>query len=365
MPNFTGQLNTNIAIGALYNQIISIRTFSENIGEMFSSLVDRARVDGSMYGDTKLYNSVDIPGTKKWGADAEASNLLKVHRPKKVSTQSIVIDQFRQVAITIDNYLTKQAYLSEGSFSEFNSVVLSTMRDAKRVYDTTLWNSYVGTAVSTVQSAHDVSVSAADVPSLAQGAGSALAKLLFSIKDNSRDYNDYGYMRATDPERIEVIWNADYVVDFKKYDIPAIFHKEDLIDKFGYENALPARFFGTIVTEAGTVGASDKIRTLVERSLDSSGADVDQDADGATEYFPGDLLPIGASYKANEAYKNDENVIAIVTTPDSVPYMSGFEVGTNFFNPVSLTENNYITWGHNTLERLYDRPWVKITKAAA
>lgn len=364
MPNFTGQLNTNIVIGALYNQIISIKTFSENIGEMFSKLVDKARVDGSMYGDTKVYNSIDIPGTKPWGADAEATNLLKTHRPKKVKCQSISIDQFRQVAITIDNYLTKQAFLNEGSFAEFNGAVLSTMRDAKKIYDTTIWNTYVGTAKSSVQETHNIAVQASDVPSLAQGAGSALAKLLFRIKDNSRDYNDYGFMRAVDPENVEVIWNADYVVDFKKYDIPAIFHEKEVIDKFGYDNALPARFFGTVVTTAGTVSSSNKVRTLVERSLNASGKDVEQDADDALEYFPGDLLPIGATYKANEAYKEDANIIAIVTTPDSVPFMSGFEVGTNFFNPVSLTENNYITWGHNTLERLYDKPWVKITKAS-
>lgn len=351
MAEFTGQLTTNVVIGALYNQIISIRTFSENIGGLYSSLADKAKVDGTLYGDTKLYTSVDIPGTKAWGADAEASSLLALNRPKSPKTQAITIDTFRQVYITIDNYLTKQAFLGEGSFSEFNGVVLSTIRDAKRIYDTTIYNSFIGTETSEIQSAQDVVIDPSEVPSVAQGTGAALAKLLVRLKDNSRDYNDYGFERAYDPERIQVIWNADYVVDIKKYDVPAIFHDEEIIDKFGYENALPARFFGTRLTEAGEADGST-VRTLVEQTIND------------VEYFPGDLLPSGTAYAANEAYKEDGDVIAIVTTADSVPYLSGFEVGTNFFNPKSLTENDYLTWGHNTLQRLADRPWVRILKKA-
>lgn len=359
MPtNYAGQLNTNLAVGALFNQIVNIRTFSDNIGEMFSSLVDRARVDGGMYGDTRLYISLDIPATHKWTGDNEASNLLALNRPKAPKTQAIVIDQFRQVFITIDEYLTKQAFASEGAFAAFNATVVATMRDAKRVYDTTLWNSFVGTAVSEVQSAQDVAIDETAVPSLAQGAGAALAKLLIRIKDNSRDFNDYGFMRAKDPSKITVIWNADYVVDLKKYDLPAIFHDSEIVDKFGYENALPGRFFGEVLTEAGTADG-ETVRTLVETTI---GED-----DDAVEYFPGDLLPKDTAYNANEAYKEDSDVIAIVTgaPAETVPFMSGFEVGTNFFNARSLTQNQYITWGHNTLERIADQPWVRITKKAA
>lgn len=354
MPTFNGQLNTNIAVGALFNQIMSIRTLSDNIGKMFSSLVSKARVDGGMYGDTKLYNSLDIPGTNAWGGDEEAGNLLALNRPKAPKTQAIRITEFRQVFITIDDYLTKQAFMTEGTFSDFNATVIATMRDAKRIYDTTTWNSFVGTERSTAQSAQNVEINEDDVPSIAQGAGAAIAKLLIKIKDNSRLYNDYGFVRATDPDRIQIIWNADYVVDVKKYDLPALFHDEDVVDKFGYENSLPARFFGTVITTAGTSDGSQ--RTLVEMR-DSNGDPL----------FPGDLIPSGIAYEANEAYAPDPNVIAIVTgaPAETVPYMSGFEVGTNFFNPRSLTENQYITWGHNKLERILDKPWVLITKKAS
>lgn len=348
--NFTGQLSTNKIIGALFNQIVSIQVFSENIGEMYSSLVNRARVEGSLYGDTKLYTSIDVTGSKAWGADSEATNLLVLKRPKDPKTQAIKIDVFRQAMITIDNYLTKQAFTGEGSFSDFNGVVRSSIRDAKRIYDTTTYNTYIGTAKSEVQSAQDVTIDPAESPSVAQAAAVAVGKLLIRMKDNSRDFNDYGFERAYDPSRIQVIWNADYVCDIKKNDLPAIFHKDGLMEKFDESNALPARFFGDLIESSGTADGF-AVRTMVEMEIEG------------VDYFPGDILPEGTAYNANEAYKANSKCIAIVTTADVVPFMSAFEVQTNFFNPKSLTETDYLTWGHNTLERLSDRPFVHIYEA--
>lgn len=352
MAQFTGQLNTNKVIAALYNQIISLRVFSDNIGEMYGSLLEKSRVDGSLYGDQKLYTSIDIPATKPWGNDQEATNLLALNRPAAPKTQTITLDVFRQAFITIDNYLTKQAFTGEGTFSSFNSAVIASLRDAKRIYDTTIFNTFVGTEKSAAQSSQNVEIDPAAVPSVGQGAAAAVAKLMIDMKDNSRKYNDYGFMRAWDPERIEVIWNADYVADIKKYDLPAIFHKDEVMDKFSYADSIPARFFGTRKTAAGSADGA-KIRTMIERTI------------GGVEYFPGDLLPKGTQYGAQEAYEEDPNIICILTTSDAVPYMSGFEVSTNFFNPRSLTENNYLTFGHNTLQRLADRPWVIVSKKSA
>ena len=51
--NFNGQLRSNEIFAALYNMIISQQVFADNLTG--KDLVDDARVDGSMYGDTKLY----------------------------------------------------------------------------------------------------------------------------------------------------------------------------------------------------------------------------------------------------------------------------------------------------------------------
>ena len=57
MATFNGTLRSNEIFTALYNMIISQEVFADNIKG--SDLVDQARVDGGLYGDTKLYYSTD------------------------------------------------------------------------------------------------------------------------------------------------------------------------------------------------------------------------------------------------------------------------------------------------------------------
>ena len=42
--------------------------------------------------------------------------------------------------------------------------------------------------------------------------------------------------------------------------------------------------------------------------------------------------------------------------------MSAFEVGTSFYNAASLTDTNFLTWGHNTLQYLKNYPMVTVRK---
>ena len=59
MGAFNGTLNSNEIFSALYNMIISQQVFADNIKGV-NALVDRAKVDGSLYGDTKLYYATDV-----------------------------------------------------------------------------------------------------------------------------------------------------------------------------------------------------------------------------------------------------------------------------------------------------------------
>ena len=106
---FTGTLNQNEIFSALYNMIISQEVFADNIAGAGSSLVDKARVDGGLYGDQKLFYATDVLKSVAWGNDAEAENLLDLHRPAAPEVQAIVLDQFRQISLTVDNYLGKRA----------------------------------------------------------------------------------------------------------------------------------------------------------------------------------------------------------------------------------------------------------------
>ena len=367
MPNFSGTLRSNEIFGALFNMIISQQVFADNIKDNDNlRLVDRARVDGSMYGDTKLYYATDALKSKAWGNDAEATDLLKLHRPKAPECQAIFIDTFRQISVTIDNYLSKRAWSTEGAFAEFNSVILGWLRETKKVYDLTTYNAYLGTAEGQAKRASETIIVNADNNSLGENVAKAIADLLDDMEDVSRDFNDYGFLRSYSSEDIKIIWNNKYVNAIKKIDLPSIFHNDNLVAKLT-DDKLNHRFFGVVNTTSGTTASTNTtIRSLYEMDYEVANASVDDRAelnpDDNKYYvhvFGGDLLPKSTAYAKDVTYTVDDSIICkvLVKLP---PFMSAFEVGTSFFNPKSLTENHYLTWGHNTLEYLYNYPLITI-----
>ena len=214
MAQFLGQLRSNEIFSALYNMIISQEVFADNLGK-HQTLVEKARVDGSLYGDTKLYYSTDVLKSAPWGNDAEALNLLALHRPEAPECQAIHLDIFRQISLTVDNYLSKRAWSTEGAFSSFNSIMLGWMRDTKKVYDGTLYNVFIGTnetSLGSQQQTVDVTTaqgSVTDPEELARieavTIAQALANLIVEMGDYSREFNDYGNLRSYADESISVI----------------------------------------------------------------------------------------------------------------------------------------------------------------
>ena len=349
-------LNPNEIFASLANMIISQEVFADNLGK-HQTLVDKARVDGSLYGDKKLYYATDVLESHAWGADAEAGNLLALDRPQDPEVQAITLDVFRQIRLTVDNYLTKQAWSSEGAFSSFNSVMLGWMRETKRVYDGTLYNVFIGTTETALgaQKQTVASKSAATPEAEAKLIAEKIANILVEMGDYNRDYNDYGFLRSYGEDAIKVIWNSKFVNKIRKVDLPAIFHKEGLVDKFD-EEVLPARYFGTKnAAKVTTSQNTGNYRSVIEKTYTKS----------STEYhvFPGDVIPAGVEIAAGEGYIVDPDIICkiVVKLP---PFMSAFEVGTSFFNPRSLTENHYLTFGHNTLAALKNYPFVTLRASA-
>ena len=389
-------LNPNEIFASIANMIISQEVFADNLGK-HQTLVDQARVDGGLYGDKKLYYSTDVLKSHPWGNDAEASNLLALDRPADPKVQDITLDVFRQIRLTVDNYLSKRAWADEGAFSSFNSVMLGWMRETKRVYDGTLYNCFIGaTQTNTGKQIVEIDLGTGSGHPLYNLSGvekeqmeamliaQSLADLFVAMGDYSRDYNDNQFLRSYANEAIKVVWNSKYVNKIRKIDLPTIFHKDGLVDKFE-EDIMPARYFGDVITAANKASYSDAtpaagkpidsdddtyvpgvnhangcIRSMVEKDVEVS----------ATAYhvFPGDEIPAGATIKAGgtfelgEVYIEKDDVIAkvLVKLP---PFMSAFEVGTSFFNPRSLTENHYLTFGHNTLEYLKNYPFITVKKA--
>lgn len=229
--NFVGQLNPNEIFSAIYNMVISQTCFSDNIKGTYSELVDKARVDGTLYGDTKLYYSTDCLKSVEWGNDREAENLLALHRPQAPSVQAITIDKFRQISLTVDDYLSKRAWGDENAFGQFNSVMLGWIRETKRIYDATTYNAFVGTN-ETNEGEQQRTITPISGQNDALTMAEALATLLVELKDVSRDFNDYGYLRSYDESDLMVIWNAKHYNQLKKVDMPVIFHNEGLLNEF-------------------------------------------------------------------------------------------------------------------------------------
>ena len=370
---FNGILNTNELFSAIYNMIISQQVFGDNIDGTSSEIVDAARVDGSMYGDTKLYYATDCLKSIDWVQDSEtARNLLAVHRPTAPKCQAIELNVFRQIPLTVDEYMSKRAFADEGSFSNFNSVMMSWMGDTKRIYDSTTYNVFIGNTETTTGE-QDVSVTtpySADLEAKnrleAQTIAKAIADLLDKLSDPSRDYNDYGFMRSYNKSKIKFVWNSEFLNKITKLDLPTIFHKDILDNLLKY--SLPAKYFGTVNTTTGLaadlVADGSTIRSLKEQDITKPDTTV-------VHVFAGELIPAGvtvidiseASPIVYPTYTQDSSIVckAFVEFP---PYMSAFEVGTSFFNARNLSTNHYLTFGRNSLDYLRNYPLITVRATA-
>lgn len=385
----TYSLNVNEIYASLFNMIISEQVFADNIKGRNSKLMESAKAEVGLYGDSKNYWSTDVLKSHAWGNDAEATNLLALDRGPAPKGQRIVIDIFRQIRLTTDQYLSKRAWLSEGAFGQFISVMKGWISETKKVYDETTYNAFIGTA----ESGADINKLEINLTSALTGLTGVekakmqamvisqnLADLFDDLGDVSRKYNAYKFLRSYSEEDIKVVWNKKYINQIRKVDLPTIFHKDGLMEKFT-EYAMPSRYFGTVITStnvgtysaataaagkplAGTTApytytpgnnnANGIVRTLVETDITVGGT--------TTHLFAGDELPASTSVTSamlGSIYIEDSKVICKVMTKVP-PFMSAFQVGTSFYNPRSLTETNYLTFGHNTLELILDSAYVTV-----
>lgn len=390
MPSeFTGTLRSNELFTSIFNMIISQTVMDPELANNYSELVSKYKVDGSLYGDTKLFYDADVLKSRSWLNDLEASNLLNINRPDDPKCQAIVLDQFRQIDITVDNYLTKRAWSTEGVFNTFNSIILGMMGKTKTLFETTMFNAYVGTTTgNATKSDLEIDVTTpttgltgeekarVEAQTIAQG----IADLLVDMKDYSRDYNDYKFMRAYNEGQLNFIWNSKWINKITKLDLPTIFHKEGLVDKMD-QYVLPARYFGEVVPKTSFATDTDHFsetssgsgKYTVKTSVKTVHALTEMDVTNGTSaqdkhLFAGDIIP-GGYYVLDASasidlgglvYIEDPDVICKVVTNETYKMMSAFEVGTNFFNARSLTSNHYITWGYSAPDRLLGQPLVTV-----
>lgn len=397
-------LNANHILSSIFNMIISQKVFSDNIKGTYGSLAERFKVDGTLFGDTKLYYATDILESSDWIQDDAAElNVLDINRPDSPKCQYVEISKFRKCWITVDNYTTKQAWSSIDAFSNFNQVTLSWLSDTKRVYESRLINCYVGQTVSAANKAtttvHLESASATDPLYGVTGEeknrmeasfiGQALADLLVDLKDTSRDYNDYGFMRSYSLDDLMFVWNSKWVNKIRKVDLPTIFHDSNVVGNLD-EELLPARYFGRAVT-ASDMGSGKIIKS--DGTIDTTKGTLRSNVEititvNSHDYhlFPGDdivatvtlignkrtagqgttdaaavtVAASSADFKPAETYIEDDTVICKVIHKEAVPFMAAFSVNTSFYNNRNLSENYYLIWGFSEPCYLYNRPFLTV-----
>lgn len=370
---FNGQLNSGIIYNSMYNAIIAIYQIKQHFTDSYS-LVDRFRKEGSEYGDQLVYMTLDSIPVYDWTNDNEAQNLLAVDRNKKQHEEKITLDVFKQIRLTTDAYMqTKQLWTSENGFSRFASLLLQTMENAKKVYEIKTFDVFVGTVKATgaSQSATwDLTEGGPNLATDPEGAArwfgmklaERLSNLMYDLRDVRRTWNDIEYEASYDMDEFQLLLPASVANQFKYISMPTIFDNGPLKALLEDAYVLPDIYFGDPVTVTGT---EIKANGTTHRFLNSQFV-------GSTFYNAGDVIPkdtviasttaiVVPAYTMPDADTTD--VLLKLIHKEDCPYMSAYNVRSQFYNARSHTTNNYLTFAHNKLEHIGIFPLITIKSA--
>lgn len=389
---FNGRLNTNEFYNSIYNAARLYMIYADNLKGMDKkNLADKYRADGGMYNDQSVFTDMDVIYSRIW--DPNDTNVLAPEAVVKPVQEKITVNQFRQIGIYTDEYLSKRAWMDPNTYDEFRSVVQKQSAETKRVYEQRLVDVFVGVEPSAASQTITLTLPTdTDKEKQNRLQAQAIAKkigdLFVDLKDTTTDFNVNGFIKSFDKGDIDVIWNADYYNQIRYVDLPTIFHKEDLLEN---GIVLPARYFGTRSTITGDAHAdgTGKYRSEIEAFIpvDNTGK-YSANGTNVVHVFPGDVLPNltpissegTADYLTKEftvngvkrtiqyytdvrAYQVDPKIICKLVHKDAVKYMSSFETATEFWNPKNLTTNRYLTWAYAKPQLLNGYPFITLVAA--
>ncbi|MCI6987767.1 MAG: hypothetical protein MR906_07195 [Clostridium sp.] len=386
---FNGRLNTNEFYNSIYNAARLYMIYADNLKGMDNkNLAEKYRADGGMYNDQSVFTDMDVIYSRIW--DPNDTNVLAPEAVVKPVQEKITVNQFRQIGIYTDEYLSKRAWMDPNTYDEFRSVVQKQSAETKRVYEQRLVDVFVGVepsaASQTITLTLPTDTDAEKQNRLqAQAIAKKIGDLFVDLKDTTTDFNVNGFIKSFDKGDIDVIWNADYYNKIRYVDLPTIFHKEDLLEN---GIVLPSRYFGTRSTITGDAHAdgTGKYRAEMEAFIpvDATGK-YSANGTNVVHVFPGDVLPNltpissegTADYFTKEftvngvkrtiqyytdvrAYQVDPKIICKLVHKDAVKYMSSFETATEFWNPKNLTTNRYLTWAYAKPQLLNGYPFITL-----
>lgn len=365
---FDGTLNSNEIYNALFNVKILFQKFAPNTvrRDEIVSLLDKAV---GMYGDTGIMQGMDIQGTYEFTMDAEAPKLLAINRNKTQKVEKFSISNWRQTDVTNDAYISKRAFLDEGSFAMFNGYLVSTLSKAMDAFESGFVKSSLGTYTSENENTTiSVKMPASDGTEAterlrASAIRKAILDLQDDLKDNQRKYNGYNFYSSYDWSDFTPVFSSKYVNEVNAQALYSTFNPEYLKSANGSRKWTP-KWFGSVNAESSTTDPNNTtIYSLVEQNSDGTTnfpLTAEQIQAGVYRIFPGDLLPGNFDYNSNESYTRDDKVIAKVFAPEYVYYMTGYEQGESFYNPRSATTNHYQRKGYSPVQVSRFAPFITL-----
>ena len=292
---FNGRLNTNEFYNSIYNAARLYMIYADNLKGMDKkNLAEKYRTDGGMYNDQSVFTDMDVLYSRIW--DPNDTNVLAPEAVVKPVQEKITVNQFRQIGIYTDEYLSKRAWMDPATYDEFRSVVQKQSAETKRLYEQRMVDVFVGVEPSaesqTITLTLPTDTDAEKQNRLqAQAIAKKIGDLFVDLKDTTNKFNVNGFIKSFDKGDIDIIWNADYYNQIRYVDLPTIFHKEDLLEN---GIVLPARYFGTRKTITGDAHAdgTDKFRAEMEAFIpvDATGK-YSANGTNVVHVFPGDVLP--------------------------------------------------------------------------
>lgn len=364
---WNGQLSANIMYNTTYNAYELVDTIADQLLGLSDSAADMFKVDASDYNTDHVFTDFDL--IPSYVFDPDDTNVLKPGYKVTPKQEVIRMGEARQISLyTPTKFLTKTAWMSEGSWSQFNSVVQKSLENSKKAYSFLMGNVAIGTMESSVGSQQlsiNVPKVAADDSFVEQEAkarvkGQRIAKALeilkAELKDLVRGYNDYGFAKSFRMSDMVPVYNVDAIADVSKMDLPGLYH-DDIMDLTG--KTLTARFFGKDVVVTGTEITADgtTYRAKEEQDVEVSGV--------TTHVRPGDFLPSGALIASATAilipaYVADKTILGKWIHKDAIKYYIGYETQTEFFNAKNLSTNRYATFYFNKPKKLSSYPLITI-----
>ena len=290
---WTGQLMANIMYNTTYNAYELVETLADQLLGLSDSPADQFKRDAGDYNTDHVFTDFDL--IPSYVFDPEDTNVLKPGYKVSPKQEFIRMGESRQISLyTPTEFLTKTAWMSEGSWSQFNSVVQKSLENSKKAYEFLMGSVAIGTMEST-EGKQQIEITVPKIndsdtyverEAKARVKGQTIAKTLEITKadlhDLVRGYNDYGFAKSFRFEDMVPVYNVEAIADITKMDLPGLFH-DNIMDLSG--RTMTQRFFGKPV--AGKSVKADGTQL--------AGEETDVTVSGAvTHVRQGDVLPVGA-----------------------------------------------------------------------